>query len=175
MNGQKKGKESPQNIPGHKRYHQCRLQEAFTVIRHVVRTIIEYGSTVWQNASSTGIASLERVQREALTLCLGTPSTARREAMEVDMLPRDLRFAEISIRDIAKIAAKPSDEPVRQQLTNCMNSSARIRYITLLGESTQPGGRHEKGDLGKHPYYTTRAKNHTNILEYSRFLIVKKC
>lgn len=55
------------------------------------RTIIEYGSIVWQTASSTDITPLERVQRKALTLCLGLPSTAGREGIEVavDILPQN--------------------------------------------------------------------------------------
>lgn len=68
------------------------------------------------------IAPLERAQGKALALCL--PSTAIRNAMEVaaNILPLDLRVSEIAIRDIGKIAAKPSEEPIKQQqLINCMN------------------------------------------------------
>ena len=61
---------------------------------------------------------LEAIQRKGLSICLGLPSTAGREAMEVacNISPLDLRFSEISVRDMAKIMAKPFDYPLKQEL-----------------------------------------------------------
>ena len=55
------------------------------------------------------------MQKKALALCLDLPVTASREAMEVaaGVVPLDLRFCEIAIRDTAKIAAKRHDDPLK--------------------------------------------------------------
>lgn len=85
----------------------------------LVRSILENGSTVWQTATATDMAPLGKVQRKALlTMCLNMPSTARREALEVATatLPLDLRFAEITVRDMGNIAAKRQEEPLKQLL-----------------------------------------------------------
>ena len=81
---------------------------------------------------------LERVQRKALRLCLGLPSTAGSEVMEMasGTIPLDLRFAEIAIRDIGKIAAKRNDEPVKKLLNDCLESETdHGRHVTALGKA----------------------------------------
>ena len=90
----------------------------------LVRTIMEYGSTIWQCSKSTAL--LDRVQRKALFLCLGLPSTSSLEAMEVaaGILPLEFRFAETAVRDIAKIQSKSMDNPIKQTLSNCLQSPA---------------------------------------------------
>lgn len=51
-------------------------------------------------------------------MCLGQPVTASKDALEVaaGILPLDLRFLEIAVRDMAKIAAKPQDNLLRHQM-----------------------------------------------------------
>ena len=68
------------------------------IYNSLVRSIIEYASPVWQITSSEHLKSLEAVQRKGLALCLGLPSTAGREALEVEanILPLDLRLEEIA-------------------------------------------------------------------------------
>ena len=98
----------------------------------LVRTIMEYGSTIWQCSKSTSL--LDRVQRKALALCLGLPSTSSLEAMEVaaGILPLELRFAESAVRDIAKIQSKSMDKPIKQTLSKCLQSTIRGRCITPM-------------------------------------------
>ena len=98
----------------------------------LVRTIMEHGSTIWQCSQSTAL--LDRVQRKALSLCLGLPSTSSLEAMEVaaGILPLEFRFAETAVRDIAKIQSKSMDKPIKQTLSNCLQSPAGGRCITPM-------------------------------------------
>ncbi|MCG8032941.1 MAG: RNAse HI domain-containing protein, partial [Candidatus Thiodiazotropha taylori] len=98
----------------------------------LVRTIMEYGSTIWQGSKSRGL--LDRVQRKGLALCLGLPSTSSCEAMEVaaGILPLDFRFAETAVRDIAKIQSKSIDRPIKQTLNRCIQSDPGGRYITPM-------------------------------------------
>ena len=114
---------------------EAKATKALTVIREVkgisgvgskillklyvtlVRSIMEYGSTIWQ----TELSPWERVQRKG-PLCLGLPSTAGREAVEVASGTIDLRFAEIAVRDIEKGAEKRNDEPVKKLLNDCLKS-----------------------------------------------------
>ena len=90
----------------------------------LVRTIMKYGSTIWQCSKSTAL--LDRVQRKALFLCLGLPSTSSLKAMEVaaGILPLEFRFAETAVRDIAKIQSKSMDKPIKKTLSNCLQSPA---------------------------------------------------
>ncbi len=81
---------------------------------------------MWQTAAATDIAPLEHVQRKALVMCLNLPSTTWWEAMEVvaAVLPLDLRFKEMAIRDLAKIAPKASVDPIQMELTKCTEAPA---------------------------------------------------
>ena len=84
----------------------------------MVRSIIEYASPVCQIISTENLSKLESIQRKGLALCLEVPSTSGREALEIEanVLPLDLRFEEMSIREIAKIQSKAYHESFRQQL-----------------------------------------------------------
>ncbi len=99
------------------------MQETLQLYGTLVRTILEYGSTVWQTAAATDISPLEHVQRKALVMCLNLPSTTWREDMEV-VAPLDLRFKEMAIRDLAKIAPKANVEPIKMELTKCTEDPA---------------------------------------------------
>ena len=70
------------------------------------------------------LRKLEIIQRKALAICLDLPRTSSREAMEVaaGVVPLDLRFCEIAIRDIAKIAGKRQDDPLKNQLNSIQKS-----------------------------------------------------
>ena len=84
----------------------------------LIRSIIEYGCLVWQTVARPDLRKLENIQRKDLANCLDLPWTSSREAMEVaaGVVPLDLRFCEIAIRDVAKIAAKRQDDPLKIQL-----------------------------------------------------------
>ena len=84
----------------------------------LIRSIIEYGCLVWQTVARPDLRKLENIQRKALAICLDLPWTSSREAMEVaaGVVPLDLRFCEIAVRDVAKIAAKRQDDPLKIQL-----------------------------------------------------------
>ena len=77
-------------------------------------------------------------QRKAVCLCLGLPSTAGTEVMEVapGTIPLVLRFAEIADRDIGKSAAKRNDEPVKGVLNECLESeTGQGRHVTSVGKA----------------------------------------
>ena len=63
---------------------------------------------MWQTVARPDLRKLVNIQRKALAICLDLPWTSSRKAMEVaaGVVPLDLRFCEIAIRDVAKIAAK---------------------------------------------------------------------
>lgn len=100
----------------------------------MVRSILDYSSTIWQCSKSAEI--LNKVQHKALALCVGLPNTASLAAMELaaNVLPLDLWFAEIhvAIRDIAKIQAKSMDKPIMQTLSRCIQSETDGRFITSM-------------------------------------------
>ena len=98
----------------------------------LVRTIMEYGSTIWKCSKSTAL--LDRVQRKALSLCLRLPSTSILEAMEVaaGIHPLEFRFAGTAVRGIAKIQSKSMDKPIKQTLSNCLQSPTGGRRITPM-------------------------------------------
>ena len=70
------------------------------------------------------LRKLENIQRKALAICLDLPWTSSTEAMEVagGVVPLDLRFGEIAIRGIVKIAAKRQDNPLKNQLNKYTES-----------------------------------------------------
>ena len=49
----------------------------------LVRSVMEYGCSVWQTVARPDLKKLENVQKKALALCLDLPVTASREAMEM--------------------------------------------------------------------------------------------
>lgn len=59
------------------------------------------------------IGKLKSVQKKTLVMCLGQPITASKDALEIaaGIQPLDLRFAEVAMRDIAKIVAKSPNNP----------------------------------------------------------------
>ena len=95
----------------------------------LVRTILEYRSSIWQCSKSTSL--LDRVQRKALAICLGLPSL---EAMVVaaGILHLEFRFAESAVRDIAKTQSKYMDKPIKQTLSKCLQSITRGICITPM-------------------------------------------
>ncbi|MEW8547348.1 MAG: ribonuclease H family protein, partial [Candidatus Thiodiazotropha sp.] len=103
----------------------------------MVRPILEYGCTVWQTVSKSELKKLEAVQRKALALCLSLPSTAALDALEVaaGIPPLNLRYCEIAIRDVAKIAAKRSTYPLKAKLDECTHDSLlwNEKYVSPMG------------------------------------------
>ena len=73
---------------------------------------------MWQTVARPDLRKLENSQRKALAICLDLPWTSSREAMEeaAGVVPLDLRFCEIAIRSVAKIAAKRQGDPLKIQL-----------------------------------------------------------
>ena len=85
------------------------------IYNSLMRSVIEYASSVWQIATSGRMRSTEAVRKKGLALCLGL--TVGRDALEVktNVIPIDLRLEEIAIREIAKIQAKSIKKPIKQQ------------------------------------------------------------
>ena len=101
----------------------------------IIGSVIEYGCSVWQTVARPDLRKLENIQRKALALCLDLPGTASREAMEVaaGLVPLDLRFCEIAIRDVAKIAAKRQDDPLKSHLNRYTEEELWDSVDTPLG------------------------------------------
>ncbi|MEW8545066.1 MAG: reverse transcriptase domain-containing protein, partial [Candidatus Thiodiazotropha sp.] len=103
----------------------------------MVRPIIEYGCTVWQTVTQTELKSLEGIQKKALALCLSLPGTAALDALEVaaGIPPLDLRFCEIATRDMAKIAAKKQDYPLKLKLDQYSQDSGmwNEKFVSPVG------------------------------------------
>ena len=57
-----------------------KLIELYVIL---VRSIMEYGCSVWQTVTRPDLKKLENIQKKALALCLDLPVTASREAMVV--------------------------------------------------------------------------------------------
>ena len=107
--------------------------------KSMVVTHVEYAAFVWQIGECD---RLEEIQRRGLTLCLGCPSTAICEIVEVQawVLPLDLRREEPAIRDCTKVMAKANTEPIKQCLLSCQASveeQSREKVITQLGKMLQ--------------------------------------
>ena len=96
---------------------------------------MEYGCSIWQKVARPDLSKLENIQRRALALCLDLPGTVSREAMEVaaGVVPLDLRFCEIAIRDIAKIAAKRQDDPLKTLLNKYTEEESWNSVETPVG------------------------------------------
>ena len=79
--------------------------------KNMVVQHMEYAASVWQIGECD---RLEKIQRKGLAICLGCPSTASCEALEVQagVLPLDLRREELAIRECTKIMAKANTEPI---------------------------------------------------------------
>ena len=75
---------------------------------------IEFAAPVWQKSSS--VDTLNRIQRNGLSLCLGVLATATLSALEVEasVLPLDLRREELSIREGGKIMSKDNSQTFKQ-------------------------------------------------------------
>ena len=101
----------------------------------LIRSVMEYGCSIWQTVARPDLRKLENIQRKALALCLDLPGTASREAMEVaaGVVPLDLRFCEIAIRDIAKIAAKRQDDPLKTLLNKYTEEESWDSVVTPVG------------------------------------------
>ena len=103
----------------------------------MVRPILEYGCLVWQTVSQSDLKKLETVQKKALALCLSLPSTAALDALEVaaGIPPLELRYCEIAIRDVAKIAAKRSTYPLKAKLDEYSQDSLlwNEKYVSPMG------------------------------------------
>ena len=110
-----------------------KLIELYVIL---VRSIMEYGCSVWQTVTRPDLRKLENVQKKALALCLDLPVTASREAMEVaaGVVPLDLRLCEIAIRDTAKIAAKRHDDPLKCCLDRYRDEDVWDRTETPMGK-----------------------------------------
>ena len=79
----------------------------------LVQSIMDYGAVVWQCSKYT--SKLASIQRKALCLCLGLPGTSGTDAVEVaaEVLPLDLHFTQIAIKETAKIQAKSISRPFK--------------------------------------------------------------
>ena len=100
----------------------------------LVRPVLEYGCLAWQTVTSHDLKPLEIIQKKALVLCLKTPITYSREALEVasGIPPIGLRLTEISIREVAKINAKSTDHPLKLQINQCTEQDPGSRFIGPL-------------------------------------------
>ena len=74
-----------------------------------------------------------------MAICLDLPWTSSREAMEVaaGVVPLDLRFCEIAIRDVAKIAAKRQDDPLKNQLNKSGLENCTRPLVFTSGSSVR--------------------------------------
>ena len=85
----------------------------------MVRSVIEYGSFIWQGAKSIG--HLDAIQRKCPAICLNLLQTAGREAMEVaaGVLPFDLRFADTQSERWQKSRRKSLRTHGKEHSTTC--------------------------------------------------------
>ena len=79
----------------------------------LVCSIMEYRAVIRQYSRHTG--KLLSIQRKALSLCLGLPSTSGAELVGIaaGVLPIDLYFTQIAIKEMAKIQAKSISRPIK--------------------------------------------------------------
>ena len=115
-------------VKGIAKVSTSKLVQLYTTL---VRSIMDYGSVIWQGSKYTN--RLAAVQRKALSLCLGLPSTAGTDVAEVaaGIPPIDLHLTENAIRELAKIQAKSTTRPVKA-LLNSMNQTELTQSTTRL-------------------------------------------
>ena len=123
----------------------------------LVRSIMEYRAVIRQCSRHTG--KLSSIQRKALSLCLGLPSTSGAELVGIaaGVLHIDLYFTQIAIKEMAKIQAKSISRPTRWQKikVNTANASAFLplklkkwKYLTNVDIRTmEPELEYEKDSL----------------------------
>ena len=101
----------------------------------MIGSVLQYASCVWQTGSAEQLNKLNAIQRKGLSICLGVPSTASIDALEVmaGVLPLDLRRQEMAIRDVAKINSYSTKIPVKSKVTEWKNKETIDRHISPLG------------------------------------------
>ena len=92
---------------------QVSTKNMIQLYKSLVLPHLEYVSSVWQIGNCE---QLNKVQRKCLALCLGIPSTAGLEALEVEagVVPLDLRREDLAVREITKIMAKDNGQKIAE-------------------------------------------------------------
>ena len=87
---------------------KCMLQ----LYKALVTPQLENAAAVWQIGNC---ASLEKIQRKGLAVCLGVPGTASLEALEVEagIKPLDIRREELSVRQAVRIMMKADEDHIK--------------------------------------------------------------
>ncbi|MCG7878799.1 MAG: reverse transcriptase domain-containing protein [Candidatus Thiodiazotropha endolucinida] len=90
---------------------QVSAKNMIQLYRSLVLPHLEYAASVWQIGNCE---QLNKVQRKCLALCLGTPTTAGLDALEVEagVKPLDLRREDLAVRELTKIIAKDSGQKI---------------------------------------------------------------
>ena len=92
---------------------QVSMKNMIQLYKSLVLPHLEYASSVWQIGNCE---QLNKVQRKCLILCLGIPSTAGLEALEVGagVVPLDLRREDLAVREITMIMAKDNGQKISE-------------------------------------------------------------
>ena len=116
-------------VKGIAKVSTTKLLQLYTTL---VRAIIDYGAVIWQGSKHT--TKLATIQRKALCLCLGLPTTAGTEVAEVaaGIPPIDLHLTETAIKELAKIQAKPCTRPIKMLLSNMAETETTNNTTKML-------------------------------------------
>ena len=116
-------------VKGIARVSTTKLLQLYTIL---VRTNMDYGAILWQG--SKHINRLAPVQRKALCLCLGLPTTAATDVVKVaaGIPPIDLHLTDISTKELAKIQSKPITRPIKTLLSNITETDSTNNMTRML-------------------------------------------
>ena len=108
---------------------KCMLQ----LYKALVVPQLEYAASVWQIGNCT---NLDRVQRKGLAMCLGVPSTAGIEALQVEaeVKPLEIRREELAIRQAARVLMKDDGDCIKACWDRFVESDVVEQKISPFGK-----------------------------------------
>lgn len=87
----------------------------------LIRSVIDYGCTIYQSASRTLFKRLDVIQSQALRLCCGAFKTTPVAALQVEMneMPLDIRRNQIALTYWANLKGHKESHPTQKVLQPC--------------------------------------------------------
>ena len=104
-----------------------------TIYQSLITPRLEAAAAVWQTGNCE---SLEKVQRQGLSMYLGLPKNSGVEALEVaaGILPLSLRREELAIRELGKIMAKDNTQKIKSTFEDWRENAGREKFISPFGK-----------------------------------------
>ncbi|XDV25401.1 hypothetical protein PO909_029322 [Leuciscus waleckii] len=110
----------------------------------LIRSVFDYGSTVYKTAAKTTLAELDRVQAKALRLCSGAFRTSPIPALQVEVgeMPLNLRRLKLSLAYWVNLQGHENTHPTKPVLEECWE------YGRIVNSSFGWNSNKEAADMG---------------------------